>query len=151
MPSPRSRPNAVDTPDDREASVGGTTRLCPLSTAEIAPGDFRPGTPTARGSSRVEPRPPNAYGRQIVDLLFSGVLPRHPDLKFVSVESGIGFLPSLLEACDYTFNCGMVGRDRPEFKLLPSECFARQVYGCFWFEEYATAHMLDTLPVDNLL
>jgi len=90
-------------------------------------------------------------GRQIVDLLFSGVLPRYPDLKFISVESGIGFLPFLLEACDYTFNYGMVGRDRPEFELLPSEYFARQVYGCFWFEEYATAHMLDKLPVDNLL
>lgn len=90
-------------------------------------------------------------GRQILDLLFSGVLARYPELKFVSVESGIGFLPFLLEAADYTFNYGMVRRDRPEFKLLPSEYFARQVYGCFWFEEYATTHMLDKLPVDNLL
>lgn len=90
-------------------------------------------------------------GRQIVDLLFSGVLPRYPELKFVSVESGIGFIPFLLEAADHTFGYGQVRRDRPEFELLPSEYFARQVYGCFWFEEYAPAHMLDKLPVDNLL
>ena len=90
-------------------------------------------------------------GRQVVDLLFSGVLPRYPELKFVSVESGIGFIPFLLEAADHTFAYGQVRRDRPEFELLPSEYFARQVYGCFWFEEYAPAQMLDKLPVDNLL
>ncbi len=90
-------------------------------------------------------------GRQIVDLLFSGVLPRYPDLKFVSVESGIGFIPFLLEAADHTFGYGQLRRDRPEFELLPSEYFARQVYGCYWFEEYAPAHMLDKLPVDNIL
>ncbi|MFK7894652.1 MAG: amidohydrolase family protein [Myxococcota bacterium] len=90
-------------------------------------------------------------GRQIVDLLFSGVLPRFPDLNFVSVESGIGFLPFLLEAADHTFEYGQVGKHKPEFKLKPSEYFARQVYGCYWFEEYAPSNMLDKLPVDNLL
>jgi predicted TIM-barrel fold metal-dependent hydrolase len=90
-------------------------------------------------------------GRQIVDLLFSGVLPRFPDLKFVSVESGIGFLPFLLEAADHTFEYGQVAQHRPIFDLKPSEYFARQVYGCYWFEEYAPAHMLDKLPVDNIL
>lgn len=90
-------------------------------------------------------------GRQIVDLLFSGVLARFPALKFVSVESGIGFLPFLLEAADHTFEYGQVGKHRPEFTLKPSEYFARQVYGCYWFEEYAPAHMLDKLPVDNIL
>ncbi len=35
--------------------------------------------------------------------------------------------------------------------MKPSEYFARQVYGCYWFEEYAPAEMLDKLPVDNIL
>jgi predicted TIM-barrel fold metal-dependent hydrolase len=90
-------------------------------------------------------------GRQIVDLLFSGVLPRYPDLKFVSVESGIGFIPFLLEAADHTFDYGRVSHERPEFKLKPSEYFARQVYACYWFEEYAPSSMLDKIPVDNVL
>ena len=90
-------------------------------------------------------------GRQIVDLLFSGVLPRYPDLKFVSVESGIGFIPFLLEAADHTFAYGQVAAQRPEFKMKPSEYFARQVYGCYWFEEYAPAPMLDKIPEDNIL
>ena len=37
-------------------------------------------------------------GVQCCDLITSGVLPRFPDLKFVSVESGIGWLPFMLEA-----------------------------------------------------
>ena len=90
-------------------------------------------------------------GRQIVDLLFSGVLPRYPDLKFISVESGIGFIPFLLEAADHTFEYGQVATQRPEFTLKPSEYFARQVYACYWFEEYAPGQMLDKIPVDNVL
>ena len=89
--------------------------------------------------------------KQIVDLLFSGILPRYPDLKFVSVESGVGFVPFLLEACDHTFDYGQVRRDRPEFKLLPSEYFNRQVYACYFFEEYAPSRLLDRIPVDNVL
>ena len=42
-------------------------------------------------------------GKQLTDLLFSGVLPRFPELKFLSVEAGI---PFILEACDYTFEYG---------------------------------------------
>ena len=42
-------------------------------------------------------------GKQIVDLLFSGILPRFPRLKVISVESGIGFIPFVLEAADYAF------------------------------------------------
>ena len=88
--------------------------------------------------------------KQIVDLLFSGVLARFPKLEFISVESGVGFIPFLLEAADHTFEYGQVRRDRPEFKLKPSEYFTRQVYGCYFFEEYAPSH-LDGLPSDNIL
>jgi predicted TIM-barrel fold metal-dependent hydrolase len=90
-------------------------------------------------------------GRQLVDLLFSGVLARHPELKFVSIESGIGFLPYLLEAADYTFEYGRVAEQRPEFDMKPSDYFKRQVYACYWFEQFAPRHMLDQLPVDNIL
>ena len=90
-------------------------------------------------------------GRQIVDLLYSGILPRYPNLKFVSVESGIGFLPFLLEAADHTFDYGQVWKQRPEFKMKPSEYFYRQVYGCYWFEELAPKQLADSPLVDNVL
>ena len=37
------------------------------------------------------------------DLIMSGVLARYPKIKFVSVESGIGWIPFVLEALDYQF------------------------------------------------
>jgi predicted TIM-barrel fold metal-dependent hydrolase len=90
-------------------------------------------------------------GKQLVDLLLSGVLARHPRVRVVSVESGIGFLPFILEACDYTFEYSDVRRQRPEFTLKPSEYFRRQVYGCYFFEEFAPQHLLDAIGVDNVL
>jgi predicted TIM-barrel fold metal-dependent hydrolase len=37
-------------------------------------------------------------------LIFSGVLERHPKLQFVVAESGIGWIPFVIERMDYTFN-----------------------------------------------
>jgi predicted TIM-barrel fold metal-dependent hydrolase len=90
-------------------------------------------------------------GKQLTDLLFSGVLPRYPDLKFLSVESGIGFIPFVLEACDYTFEYGQVRKQHPEFTLKPSEYFARQVYGCYIFEEQGPRAVIDRIGADNIL
>ena len=58
---------------------------------------------------------------QMSDLLLSGVLQRYPDIQFVSVESGIGWVPFVLEACDYAFVDGQVAQQRPVFgDLLPA-------------------------------
>ena len=89
-------------------------------------------------------------GMQVADLLTSGVLPRYPDLKFVSVESGIGWVPFVLEAVDHSYLEARPGR-RSEWDMLPSEYFRRQVYACFWFETVATQHLLDSMPIENLL
>jgi uncharacterized protein len=90
-------------------------------------------------------------GAQIVDLLLSGVLPRFPELRFVSVESGVGFLPFVLEAADYAFEAGKVWKDRTYFEMQPSAYFARQVYGCYFFEERAPAQVVEAIGADNLL
>ena len=39
--------------------------------------------------------------RVICNLILTGLLERYPKLKFVSVESGIGWIPFILEALDY--------------------------------------------------
>jgi len=75
-------------------------------------------------------------GLQCVDLITSGVLPQFPELKFVSVESGIGWVPFVLEAADHSYLEGRPGRTS-EWELLPSEYFARQVYTTYWFETVA--------------
>ena len=90
-------------------------------------------------------------GMQLTDLLLSGVLARYPTIKFVSVESGIGWIPFLLEALDYQFLGNHVAEERPELTLLPSEYFARNVYGCYWFEQVAPRRLIDKVGVDNVL
>ncbi|MBV9661507.1 MAG: amidohydrolase [Acidimicrobiales bacterium] len=87
---------------------------------------------------------------QLTDLLFSGVLARFPGLSFVIVESGIGWIPFCLEACDYHFGTSKVSRQRPEFEMLPSEYFHRQVFANYWFEELEQWHV-DRVGEDNIL
>jgi predicted TIM-barrel fold metal-dependent hydrolase len=89
-------------------------------------------------------------GLQVADLLTSGVLPRFPDLDFVSVESGIGWIPFVLEAVDHSYLEAREGRTS-QWDLLPSEYFARQVYACTWFETVATTRLLGPIPVDNVM
>ncbi|MEQ8660811.1 MAG: amidohydrolase family protein [Gammaproteobacteria bacterium] len=90
-------------------------------------------------------------GIQLSDLLMSGVLARYPDIRFVSVESGIGWIPFLLEALDYQFEGNEVRSERADLELLPSQYFARNVYGCYWFEQVAPRRLLDKVGVDNIL
>jgi predicted TIM-barrel fold metal-dependent hydrolase len=87
----------------------------------------------------------------ISDLIMSGVLARYPTIKFVSVESGIGWIPFVLEAMDYQFHGNNVREERPEFDLLPSEYFARNVYACCSFEQIALRRLIDVIGADNVL
>lgn len=90
-------------------------------------------------------------GIQMNDLIMSGVLARHPKIKFISVESGIGWIPFALEALDYQFKGNDVAEEHPEFDLLPSEYFARNIYACYWFEQTAPRRLIDKVGADNIL
>lgn len=90
-------------------------------------------------------------GIHLLDLLVSGVLARHEKLRFVSAESGIGWIPFMLEAVDNGFEqCGM-RREHPEFKDRPSVYFMNQVWSCCWFERIALERLLPELRTDRLL
>lgn len=52
------------------------------------------GIASTLAASSIDPFLGNAIG--VDDLLLSGVLPRHPDTRFVSVESSIGWFPFVL-------------------------------------------------------
>lgn len=88
--------------------------------------------------------------KQIADVTFGGVCHRFPKLKLVSVESGVGWLCSALESMDWQWRNGGVSKEHPEYDLLPSEYFERQIYACFWFEEHALGSALDRFP-DNIM
>ncbi|MBB84167.1 MAG: amidohydrolase [Deltaproteobacteria bacterium] len=83
-------------------------------------------------------------------LLFGGVCARFPGLDFVSVESGVGWLKCVLEMFDWQFVNGQVRKEHPEYDLLPSEYFKRQVYGSFWFERNGIGEAISEFP-DNLM
>jgi uncharacterized protein len=82
--------------------------------------------------------------RIIANLVFSGVLERFPTVKFVSVESGIGWIPFFLESLDYQLH-ESAPQAVDELSMEPSEYFRRQVYGCFWFEARSLPSVIDAL------
>ena len=87
--------------------------------------------------------------RSMVNLIFSGLLDRYPRLKFVSVESGIGWIPFLIEACEYQMDENMV--DRGGLKLRPREYFRRQIYASYWFERERSAATIEAVGEDNVM
>ncbi|MGE4605460.1 MAG: amidohydrolase family protein [Myxococcota bacterium] len=89
-------------------------------------------------------------GRCIADLICGGVCHRFPNLKMVSVESGIGWIPFVIEALDWQWGNNGVVTEHPEYDLLPSEYFQRQIYASFWFEERGVMTALEMFP-DNIL
>ena len=88
--------------------------------------------------------------RCIADLIFGGICHRFPDLRFVSVESGVGWVPGVLETFDWQWRNGGIRFEHPEYDLLPSEYFRRQIYACFWFERESALFALEQYP-DNIL
>lgn len=91
-----------------------------------------------------------ANARVLANLIFSGILDRYPTLKFVSVESGVGWIPFLLDALEYQLG-ESYGAGSTPLELTPWEYFRRNFYGCFWFEDHTLRSSLDRVGVDNLL
>jgi len=88
--------------------------------------------------------------RVLANVIYSGMLERHPKLKVVSVESGIGWIPFVLEALDHQANETAAGT-MDYLSLRPSEYFRRQIYACYWFERIDVAHTFELLGPDNVL
>jgi predicted TIM-barrel fold metal-dependent hydrolase len=89
---------------------------------------------------------------QVLDqIIVGGICHRFPRLNFVSVESGVGWLPFFLESMDWQWKNSGVPQEHPEYKLLPSEFFKRQIYGCFWFERDCLDHALERIGPDNIM
>jgi predicted TIM-barrel fold metal-dependent hydrolase len=87
-------------------------------------------------------------GRVMGNLILSGLLDRYPKLKFVSVESGIGWVPFLLEAIDWEYQ--ETATNVQNLKRLPSEYFKSNFYACFWFERRDLSRQIKAVGVDNV-
>jgi uncharacterized protein len=90
--------------------------------------------------------------RVLLNSAYSGMFDRHPNLKMVSVESGIGWVPFMLEAMDYELE-----ENAPEWfhklQKLPSEYFRDNWYATFWFETGRgdPQHLIDAVGEDNVM
>jgi predicted TIM-barrel fold metal-dependent hydrolase len=71
--------------------------------------------------------------RVVVNFLVSGIFDRHPGLKVVSVESGCGWIPFILEAIDYEMDENAPS-DVAKLSRKPSEFFKANMYATYWFE-----------------
>ena len=90
-----------------------------------------------------------ANARLVANMILSGLCERFPRLKIVSVESGIGWLPFMLEALDYHADENAA---QHSLSLLPSEYFKRQMYACFWFENGPSLiDSIERIGVDNCM
>ena len=81
-------------------------------------------------------------------ILFSGILERFPRLKIVSAESGLGWVPYLLETADHQWDRQKLARQGMTVK--PSVYFHRQCYVNFWYEVVGI-RMREYIGVDNIM
>jgi predicted TIM-barrel fold metal-dependent hydrolase len=114
----------------------------------------------------------------LVDWLDSGNFDRYPNLKVALSENGIGWIPAVLQAADWSMQMrrnSVTQPDEPENDpvftaaqrdaarqvvasradrarrtALPSEVFRAHVYGCF-IEDQLGLRLLDVLGEDNVM
>ena len=84
------------------------------------------------------------------NMIYSGIFDRCPNLKVVSVESGIGWIPFVLESLDYEW-IETGGQQEMPLEKKPSEYFNDHFWGCFWFERIAPTTLIDVIGEDNVL
>jgi len=85
----------------------------------------------------------------LFDIIFSGVLERHPRLKIVLVETDIGWIPFRLQKWDQAVAKHSENTTLP-ITRAPSEYFNRQVYATF-INDWIGAKMLSVWGQDNCM
>jgi predicted TIM-barrel fold metal-dependent hydrolase len=104
------------------------------------------------------------------DWLFSGLFLRFPQLKICLSEGGIGWIPYLLERCDYAMERHGGWASKGDFKIdleagqveikeggalvsnskLPSELFREHIFGCFISDQHGV-DSLEKIGIDNVM
>jgi predicted TIM-barrel fold metal-dependent hydrolase len=88
--------------------------------------------------------------RVLSNLLYSDLFDRFPKLKIASAESGIGWIPFMLESLEYQFD-EFLFNERGYTKRRPKEYFADHIYVMFWFERLGPEKLIDDIGVNNVL
>ncbi len=86
----------------------------------------------------------------LVQLITSGVFERHPGLRAGMVESGIGFVPWLLETMDYAYKAHHFWV-RPVIPELPSAYFRRNCFATFQEDHEGLSAIEPNQLVENVM
>jgi predicted TIM-barrel fold metal-dependent hydrolase len=82
------------------------------------------------------------------ETILRGVASRHPRLKFVSVESGFGYWPWVLEQMDWLWQSSGASKEFPD-RELPSVIWRQSFYATYWFERGPLVQLEDY--ADNVM
>lgn len=85
----------------------------------------------------------------IAQFCSSGIPERHPNLRFGTIEAGIGWVPWLLHVLDEAFLKHHMWV-WPQLEMKPSDYFRRQGFATFQDDPIGLAH-LDAIGEDNIL
>ena len=86
----------------------------------------------------------------LVNLCASGVIERFPNLRFGSIEAGIGWVPWMLTAMDEAYHKHHMWA-RPKLKQLPSEYFLSNGFASFGEDSPGLALMSEYKLTENFL
>jgi predicted TIM-barrel fold metal-dependent hydrolase len=96
----------------------------------------------AFGSSQM----PLTNFRILSNILLSRFLEKFPKLKIVSVESGVTWIPFMLESLEYQMHDQGIKYEVPLFEI-----FKRQIYACTWFDKRLMPETARYVGIDNIL
>ncbi len=83
------------------------------------------------------------------ELILCGILDRFPRLKFFLAEAGVGWIPFVLNQCDYTWE-RIRRTGGPETKLRPSDYWRRNFTAGFWSEPI-TEFLVEYLGAETMM
>jgi predicted TIM-barrel fold metal-dependent hydrolase len=112
------------------------------SQVRVAPGSWELAAFSAVGPMQLD--------EPLAMMVYSGVLERHPRLRLVLAESGIGWLPYFVHRMDATAEKHVPKAQDYRLEAKPSEIFRRQVYATFE-EEPLGPKLLPLLGPDNFM
>jgi predicted TIM-barrel fold metal-dependent hydrolase len=90
--------------------------------------------------------------RIICNLCVSDLFDRFPKLKIMSAESGIGWVPFVLESLEYHFDDMIVDQGDLRFaKRRPKEYFTDHIFVSYWFERVAPQKLIEEIGLHNVM
>jgi uncharacterized protein len=86
----------------------------------------------------------------LAGMIFSGILERHPNVTVVLGESGLGWIPYVLERMDHEYHKYYDRTEDVRLSSLPSEFFHRQMIATYEEDELGLG-LVDRIGPDNVM